>query len=245
MQEPDGRAMRQPPWTADGSAVVIRRPQLPSEPCPVCRSHATDPLPAAKQARYWQCASCWAIFIDPAGRPTPKAEAAYYALHDNRVDDPRYRAFLSRLATPVLQRVAAGSHGLDFGCGAAPALAHLLREAGQQVAIYDPLFMPDNEALQAQYDFITLSEVAEHMHDPSGEFTRLFAMLRPGGLLAVMTGFPPPLASFEHWHYRRDPTHVVFYRPSTLHWLAQHHDAVCEIPCANVALMRLRATGRS
>jgi SAM-dependent methyltransferase len=212
-------------------------PALPSEPCPVCRGHLTDPLQHVTPYDYWQCAGCWAIFVAPGQRPSAHEEASHYALHDNRVDDPGFRRFLSRLAAPLLQRLPPGSHGLDFGCGPGPALAHMLREAGQRVTLYDPLFHPDDGALDGRYDFIVLSEVAEHLHDPAGVFERLFGLLRPRGILAVMTGFPPAAGRFASWHYRRDPTHVVFYRPATLRQLARRFDADCEIPCANVALM--------
>jgi SAM-dependent methyltransferase len=218
----------------------------PAEPCPVCHSALTDPVldapprGASAHGRYWQCARCWVVFLDPARRPTPHAEASHYALHDNRSDDPAYRRFLARIAGPVQQRVAVGSHGLDFGCGPLPVLAHMLREAGLRVTVHDPLFFPNDAALEARYDFIVLSEVAEHFHAPAREFERLFAMLRPGGLLAVMTGFAPPVTALERWHYRRDPTHVVFYRPATLRWLAEHHGADCEIAGADVALLRRR-----
>lgn len=210
---------------------------LPCEPCPVCRAKLTDPLQHVAPYDYWKCANCWSIFVQPDQRPSAQAEASHYALHDNRVDDPRYRRFLSRLADPLLARLAPDSHGLDFGCGPGPALAHMLREAGQRVTVYDPLFFPNEVALEGRYDFIVLSEVAEHLHDPAGVFERLFGLLRPHGILAVMTGFPPPISAFATWHYRRDPTHVVFYQPSTLRWLARRFDADCELPCANVALM--------
>jgi len=76
--------------------------------CPVCRGAATRPfldLPAEART-YWRCGSCEATFLDPACRPDPGAERAHYLTHDNRVDDPAYRAFLSRLATPHRAMVA-------------------------------------------------------------------------------------------------------------------------------------------
>ncbi|MEK9660939.1 MAG: class I SAM-dependent methyltransferase, partial [Alphaproteobacteria bacterium] len=126
----------------------------------------------------------------------------------------------------------------DYGCGAAPALAAMLGEAGHRVALYDPLFRPDRAALARRYDFIACSETAEHFHDPAGEFARFDAMLRPGGWLAIMTCFQTDDARFAGWHYRRDPTHVVFYREATFRHLAVHHGWICEIPCKDVALMR-------
>ncbi|WP_347259047.1 class I SAM-dependent methyltransferase [Methylocaldum sp.] len=88
------------------------------------------------------------------------------------------------------------------------------------------------------YDFVTCTEVAEYFHQPSREFRRLDALLRPGGWLALMTCFQSDDTRFADWHYRRDPTHVVFYREATLRRLAGRHGWHCEIPCPNVALMR-------
>ena len=63
-------------------------------------------------------------------------------------------------------------------------------------------------------------------------------LLRPGGLLGIMTTFQTDDARFAGWHYRRDPTHVVFYRESTLAFIAERMGWTMEIPCANVAIFR-------
>lgn len=206
--------------------------------CPVCEGSEGRPFQAIGGRAYGRCERCQATFLLPAHLPTAEAEHAEYALHRNTGDDAGYRQFLQRLAEPLLQRLAPRRHGLDFGCGPGPVLADLLRAAGHTVALYDPFFQPDTAALQARYDFITCTEVIEHFHQPAAEFRRLDEMLHPGGWLALMTRFQTDDARFAQWHYRRDPTHVVFYREHTLHWLAQHHGWRCEIPCANVALMR-------
>ena len=90
----------------------------------------------------------------------------------------------------------------------------------------------------ATYDFVTCTEVAEHFHRPADEFDRLERLLRPGGWLAVMTSFQTDDARFAGWHYRRDPTHVVFYRAETFRTIAARHGWDCEIPAKDVALMR-------
>jgi hypothetical protein len=52
-----------------------------------------------------------------------------------------------------------------------------------------------------------------------------------------MTCFQTDDSRFAHWHYRRDPTHVVFYREETLRFLAAERGFSCLIPCKDVALM--------
>ncbi|QLG89983.1 class I SAM-dependent methyltransferase [Chitinibacter bivalviorum] len=187
---------------------------------------------------YWRCETCQATYLDPAARPSHERELAEYQLHNNDVADAGYRNFLAKVATPLLARLAPAQSGLDFGCGPGALLAGMLREAGHTMAVYDPFFSPDTSVLHTQYDFITCTEVAEHFHRPADEFRRLDAMLKPGGWLAIMTCFQTDDARFANWHYRRDPTHVVFYRAATLQYLAKQYGWECEIPCTNVALMK-------
>ena len=114
----------------------------------------------------------------------------------------------------------------------------MLREAGHAVALYDPCFQPDPAALAATYEFITCTETVEHFHNPADEFDRFERMLAPGGWLGVMTCFQADDAQFAAWHYRRDPTHVVFYREATFHVIAAQRGWSCEIPGKDVALMQ-------
>lgn len=175
--------------------------------------------------------------MDPSQLPDRSVEHAQYRLHCNEVEDKGYRKFLMRMASPLLERLPAGLSGLDYGCGPGPALAAMLTEAGHRMAVYDPLFFDDPTLLNGRYDFITCTEVVEHFHHPFDEFARLDRLLKPGGWLAVMTMFQTDDTAFAHWHYRRDPTHVVFYRETTFRNIAKRHHWHCEIPCANVALL--------
>lgn len=208
------------------------------EACPLCRAAAPQPLLSTGGRDYWRCVSCEIRFLEPRQHPSPDAELAYYLRHENDPQDARYRRFLSKLTAPLLARVAPASCGLDYGCGPGPALPAMLREAGHTVALYDPFFHPDPQPLARAYDFVTCTEAAEHFHRPAEEFDRLMRLVRPGGWLAIMTCFQTDDALFADWHYRRDPTHVVFYREATMRTLADARGWSCEIPAKDVALMR-------
>ena len=192
---------------------------------------------------YRTCPDCEAVFLRPELFLSPEEERERYLLHENAPDDPGYREFLSRLAGPLLKRLPAGQEGLDYGCGPGPALARLIEEAGHRVRLYDPFFHRDPAVLEREYDFITCTETAEHFHAPAEEFARLDALLKLGGLLGVMTAFRPAEQDFSSWHYRRDPTHVVFYRETTFHRLADRFGWRPEFPALDIFIGRKPGSG--
>lgn len=206
--------------------------------CPLCADS-----PARFHARadtwldFWRCPACALVFRDPAQWPARDAEHAHYRLHDNRPDDPGYRNFLRPLFEAMQARLPPGAEGLDFGCGPGSALAAMLEEAGHLMRLWDPLFAPDTGPLQRRYAFVTASEVVEHLHTPMAALQQLDELLADGSLLGVLTGWPPAhWRDFARWHYRRDPTHVAFYGPETLRWIAQHFGWALELPNRNVAV---------
>jgi len=205
--------------------------------CPVCQSGQLFLFRELAAQVYLRCPVCEATVMAPECRPGPESERQIYELHENNPEDPGYRRFLSRLAEPLMQRLQAGSEGLDFGCGPGPALARMLEEAGFVMHLYDPFFCPDEGALARTYDFITCTEVVEHLHQPARVLAQLDRLLRPGGWLGIMTCFQTDDARFDNWHYRRDPTHVVFYRETTFAVIARRLGWRLHIPVRNVVLL--------
>ena len=206
--------------------------------CPVCRAAALRPFMSIAGRDYARCDRCLATVLDRAHWLDAAAEHAHYRRHRNDPADARYRAFLSRFAEPFLDRLAPRSLILDYGCGPGPALAAMLGEAGHTTRLYDPCFHRNPAALESRYDAIACTETAEHFHAPAAEFDRLGEMLRPGGWLGVMTCFQTDDDRFPAWHYRTDPTHVVFYREATLRHVAAQRGWHVECPVKDVALMR-------
>ncbi|PAV27133.1 methyltransferase family protein [Tamilnaduibacter salinus] len=208
--------------------------------CTVCDG-PVRPFQTVRGIDYWRCGHCEATIMDPAHWPTLSDEQAVYDLHENDVRDPGYRRFLSKLVDPLLEQIPPGSDVLDFGCGPGPALAAMLSEAGMRVAGYDPIYAPDPALLDRRWPVITATEVIEHLHDPGATFQQLDACLEPGGWLAVMTCFQTDDERFANWHYRRDPTHVVFYREHTLATVAARHGWSLTVPRKDVALFQKHA----
>lgn len=206
-------------------------------PCPLCRTTIIYPHARAYGRKYFACSECGLIFMARGARPTPSDEKARYVTHKNDPADADYRAFLSRLADPLVDVLPSGASGLDYGSGPGPALSVMLEERGHPTAIYDPFFAPDERALGRSYDFITCSETVEHFFRPNDEFELLYELLRPGGWLGLMTRFVPD-GDFETWWYVRDETHVCFYRTETMQWIADQFDWTLHLPAADVALFQ-------
>lgn len=206
--------------------------------CRVCGRENTRVLLVDRDRKtYHRCDTCEATYLDPSGFLTAEAELAHYLTHENDVNDHGYRAYLSRLANPLMARIQPNSSGLDYGCGPAAALAAMLREVGHEMSTYDPFFAADASPMAEMYDFVTCTETAEHFYYPDAEFSRLYGLVKPGGLLAVMTIFQTDDALFENWRYRHDPTHVVFYREQTFKTLAAKLRMTCEIITKDVAFL--------
>lgn len=106
------------------------------------------------------------------------------------------------------------------------------------MTVWDPFFANDPKTLTRQYDFVTCTEVLEHLRNPSDTFKLFDRLLRPGGWLGLMTCFQTDDAAFAGWHYRKDPTHIVFYRDETIRHIARTLGWSCAIPRKDVAILQ-------
>jgi SAM-dependent methyltransferase len=170
---------------------------------------------------YSQCRECQLVFVAAPFHLPAAEEKAQYDLHQNNPGDAGYRRFLNRLAEPMLQRLEPRSEGLDFGCGPGPCLSLMLAERGHSVALYDLYYANHPQLLEQQYDFITATEVVEHLANPGAELERLWRCLKPGGLLGLMTKLVASPESFANWHYKTDPTHISFFSRATFEHLGK------------------------
>ncbi|WCH23905.1 class I SAM-dependent methyltransferase [Aeromonas salmonicida] len=204
-------------------------------PCPLCGAVDSYALPVAGKY-YHRCRSCELVWLDGADHLGPSAEKAVYDGHDNQVDDPRYRHFLMRAFGEVLSRVPPPASGLDFGCGPGPALIAMGREAGYQMAGYDKFYADLPDLLTRQYDFITSTEVIEHIADPRAALDVLWGCLKPGGILVLQTQRVLDDDRFKTWRYRHDPTHIVFFAEASFRALAIRWQADVLFPHGDVVV---------
>ena len=208
--------------------------------CPLCGENDPAPYFKDKTRVFLSCPACCLVFVPKAFHLTREAEKREYDLHTNDPADPGYCRFLSRLGHPLLERLPPEQQGLDFGCGPGPALHRLFKAHGHTVDLYDPFYADNTDLFSKTYDFITATEVVEHLHRPGRVFDRLFSLLRPKGWLGIMTKLVRDQAAFSRWHYIRDLTHVCFYSPATFTCIAQRHNASLTIIPDDVILLQKR-----
>ncbi len=205
--------------------------------CPLCNSENINLFYQNKLRDFLLCDNCSLIFVPPEFHLNNKDEKREYDLHDNDVSDIYYRRFLNRLATPVLEKLRNDNllgnemipTGLDFGCGFAPALVAILEESGCNVEKYDKFYFTEISVLKNNYyDFITTTEVVEHLVNPCDELLRLWNCLKNrNSFLAVMTKLVDNNALtnkkiFANWHYIRDLTHICFYSQKTCEYIVKN-----------------------
>lgn len=205
--------------------------------CPLCGNNDCIEIDRNRQRAFHQCRHCALVFVPAAYHLSPSEEKSIYDYHQNNPDDEGYRTFLSRLTSPLIARLLPGAEGLDMGCGPGPTLPLIMEEAGFYCSHFDPFYFPDKAALNRRYDFVTATEVVEHFCAPQQSFKQLFSLLKPGGMLGIMTKTIPAFSRFSDWHYTRDLTHVSFYARETLAYIAKQYQCSLDLLRADVAIL--------
>lgn len=206
--------------------------------CPLCAAKNAQHYHKDKRRDYFQCGLCKLVFVPSEQRLSAKAEKAIHDQHENNLADDGYRRFLSRLATPLIEKLEPSSCGVDFGCGPGPLLAMMMQESGLNMSLYDIYYYPDNQVLERSYDFMTATEVIEHLYDPKTVWQTWLNLVKPGGWIGIMTKLVNDVESFSRWHYKNDFTHVCFYSRSTFHYLAERDKLQLEFVGNDVILLR-------
>ena len=204
--------------------------------CTVCKNNKIEFFLNVEGLDYWQCALCKATMLDSIKFISSNKEKKHYLKHNNEINDTRYRIFLSNLIEPLKDKISIDDMGLDYGCGYAPALADILKKDGFNVELYDPFFFKNENIFFRKFNFITCSEVVEHFFKPYEEFNKIDSLLATNSWLAIMTSFMTEDYLFKNWHYRRDPTHVVFYKKITFKIIASQRNWKINFPSENIVL---------
>lgn len=178
------------------------------------------------------------MFVPPKFHLSAEQEKAEYDLHCNSPQDEGYRQFLSRVLIPLVDKLPTSARGLDFGCGPGPTLSQMFIEAGYKMDVYDKFYATDRKVFHRQYEFISCTEVVEHLSSPGVTFDALFDLLKPGGWLGIMTKLVIDASAFAKWHYKNDLTHIAFYSSDTFQWLARNRRCHLEFGGKDVILLQ-------
>jgi len=212
------------------------------ETCPFCFSDEIDLFVQEKDRDYLHCNKCDLVFVPRKDFISKKDEKAKYDRHQNSPQNQGYRDFLNRLLIPLCTFLPKKAKGLDFGSGPGPTLSIMMNELGFQMEIYDYFYHNTPKVFEQKYDFITTTEVIEHLHNPKDEIVKLWSCLKDGGVLGIMTSFRVRDEEFGNWYYKRDLTHVRFFTKTSFQWLADELKAELVIPQNDVVILKKRKT---
>ncbi|XDD42113.1 class I SAM-dependent methyltransferase [Leptospira sp. WS60.C2] len=161
--------------------------------------------------------------MDQSFLPSQEDEKKRYLEHNNDIEDPKYQNFLRPIVEKVIQFQTPKDDGLDYGAGPGPVVQYLLEKKGYPIQLYDPFFHPNEKALIKTFDYIILTEVVEHFHQPKTEFRKLYNLLNPNGRLYILTHPYEDSILFEKWYYKNDQTHTFFYTKEAFEWIKEYY----------------------
>lgn len=187
--------------------------------CPLCLSDLIHKI----DSYYYHCEVCFAYVKDRLYYFSSEKEKQHYEFHNNDINDLGYQKFTSPITHEIRSRISPDTLGLDFGCGTGPVITKQLVELGYTINLYDPYFYPDLSYKNFFYDYIFSCEVFEHFYHPAEEILQLKQLLKPKGLLLIMTHLYENQSSFDTWYYRKDETHVFIYTAQTIEYIAQKY----------------------
>jgi hypothetical protein len=123
-------------------------------------------------------------------------------------------------AGTAVAAAAAAAAGGGSAASSAPA-AHAIAAAAAATAAAAAAADHAAVAPPALFDFVVSTETVEHFTNPWPCWLDMWSRVAPGGVLAVQTGFLPPLEKFKDWWYARDVTHVCFYSEAVMSAVAR------------------------
>ena len=223
--------------------------------CPACRAsevsllfdvQVLDGPPSIEgingKRHIYRCRNCSHAYASPGqeGELASYYESLseeYHSVHDSSV--ARYRMVLNALDLSRTRRI------LDWGCGTGTFLsfvpetvdkfglepakraAEAAARTGIRILSRDALGSPE---WNQTFDAVTVIDVIEHLSDPESVLLTVSRLLRPGGMMVLLTGdFDswPARKAGRHWYYLHYAEHLSFFSgPSMRKWLENHFDHI-------------------
>lgn len=238
MTGPVGAAAFDPRFTVDASPS---KEHILRVACPICRSDDTRSLLVHKGFDICRCRRCdhlWAAGCGPADYLNEPS-----LLERFKQEEPLHRALMRKNLGFLKKWLRPGARILDFGCGSGMFVLEA-RAAGYDAVGVDlaawvadaaahwrlPLHVGSLETAgfaEGSFDAIVSIVCFEHLDDPVGITGSLVRLLKPGGILAVLS-IPhsrglPWLVTKEKWWDLEPPNHLHFFSRSSLATLFKSH----------------------
>lgn len=222
-------------------------PQRAAPVCPVCAAptRTLGEKRGQRTGRAFllrRCEGCgFAFVVNPWTDYASIYDEAYYAGNgsdplvdyafefENPLESTRHYEWRG-IADLIATHAAPPAKVLDFGCGNG-GLVRFLRQRGYEAyghdtgawaekALRSGLPMLGEQALEqhaGSFDVVTMIEVIEHLVNPMEALHRLRRLLKPDGLLLILTGNAERAPrDFLSWSYVRPEIHVSYFTPRAL-----------------------------
>ncbi len=157
--------------------------------CKICDCDTKSFNDPQLNKHYYHCLNCDCIALDPTYFLSLEKENALYNNHQNSLENSGYVKMFEDFLDYFWDDLSNKERSLDFGSGPTPVLSQLLHKRGTYVDCYDKFYQPIKCFENQSYDFITSTEVFEHLDDPQATLTLLANHLKPKGIIALMTLF--------------------------------------------------------
>ena len=190
--------------------------------CKICSTVATsfDDLQLSK--KFYHCPACELIFLDKKYFVDNADEKKQYDHHNNNAQNSGYVTMFENYLDFFWDDIKDNAKtALDFGSGPGPVLYEILEKRGLETEFYDKFYQPKKVYEGKKYDLITSTEVFEHLDNPKEILQLLAQHLNDNGVIALMSLFHTnEQKDFLKWWYRRDPTHITFFTPKSIEFMA-------------------------
>jgi SAM-dependent methyltransferase len=188
--------------------------------CKVCGSEDIQLFARNKKREFLRCSRCELVFVPEQFYLTTEQERTRYDLHDNSIDNKGYIEFLEKIVSVIADRFPVDCTILDFGSGANAVLGKILDKKGYSCDSYDPLFNIQRSSDFVLYDIIVICEVIEHLRFLQNDLEFIKKHLKPDGTIIIRTQLYPDAKKFLNWWYIQDLTHINFFSPVTIAFVA-------------------------
>jgi SAM-dependent methyltransferase len=216
--------LRRQSCPACGAARIALMGEVPTQPATEYSTHAI-----ALQCRpeIWRCRACKSWFTQNAVPQEVSRELYATGTSGERWTAERFEAAKGpELVAEFDRHVGDGTRLLDVGCSTGQLLDYAKARGAQTWGVDFSAACREvnerkghrfatalDEVAAERFDVVSAFDVIEHSYDLAGFLAALAGVLKPNGMLLVLTGdvgSPSARICRNRWWYVRYPEHIVF-----------------------------------